>query len=314
MGSIENASATVHAIAKKAQATAKARKQKELEDRLAEGQLALWTEGQRGVPNELVRCAVFSAKNRKIPREVYRANKPLVVPVIGGREVIVIGEELRQDDETVWMQLVHMAKEQRSQWVTFSPYSLLQALRWPIKGDSYTRLQTSIRRLLAVSIEVYSERFDKGMSIKLLAKYEYAKTDGALWRVQVFNTEDQLLFLFDKLYSRVDWETRLALPEGAATWLHGFYSSHKEAPFGHKLETLAAGAGLSLEVNEDEVLNEAARTAKRKERLREVKKTITKALTTLKEVGFLSSFEISRGGVVKVVRSSASEQSHTIDF
>jgi CO/xanthine dehydrogenase FAD-binding subunit len=77
--------------------------------------------------------------------------------------------------------------------------------------------------------------------------------------VQVFNKDDELLFLFDKLYSRLDWETRLTLPEGVSTWLHGFFSSHRE-PFDHKIETLAIGAGLTLESEEDAQLAEAART------------------------------------------------------
>jgi len=286
----------------KARKSARARKREELADRHAQGQLALWPESERGIPNELVRCAVFSAKNRKERREVYRANAPLIVPVIGGGEVVYIGEELRQDDETVWMQLVHLAKEARSECVSFTPYSFLKAIKWPIKGASYTRLLTSIRRLATSGLEVYSSRFDKGVSTKLIAKYEYSKGADAPWKVQVFNKDDELLFLFDKLYSRLDWETRLTLPEGVSTWLHGFFSSHRE-PFDHKIETLAVGAGLTLESEEDAQLDEAARTAKRKARLREIKRIITKALEALQESGFLKSFEVTRSGLVRVVRA-----------
>jgi hypothetical protein len=286
----------------KARKSARARKREELADRHAQGQLALWPESERGIPNELVRCAVFSAKNRKERREVYRANAPLIVPVIGGGEVVYIGEELRQDDETVWMQLVHLAKEARSESVSFTPYSFLKAVKWPIKGTSYTRLLTSIRRLATSGLEVYSSRFDKGVSTKLIAKYEYSKGADTPWKVQVFNKDDELLFLFDKLYSRLDWETRLTLPEGVSTWLHGFFSSHRE-PFDHKIETLAVGAGLTLESEEDAQLDEAARTAKRKARLREIKRIITKALEALQEAGFLKSFEVTRSGLVRVVRA-----------
>jgi len=293
---------TVQSMAEKALAKSRIKKRDELADRLTTGQLALWPESERGIPNELVRCAVFSAKNRKEPRKVYRANAPLVVPVIGGGEVIYIGEELRQDDETVWMQLVHLSKESRSEWVAFSPYSFLKSIKWPNNGASYSRLLTSIRRLATCGIEVYSTRFDRGVSTTLISKYEYAKKDDTPWRVQVFNRDDQLLFLFDKLYSRLDWETRLALPEGVSTWLHGFLSSHRE-PFAHKIETLATGAGLALDVPEDAPLDESARAAKRKERLREAKKTIKRALETLQDMGFLESFEITRAGLVHVVRA-----------
>lgn len=303
MSNIDKSLTIAKALTENALKRSRDKKGDELTARLEAGQLALWPESERGIPNELVRCAVFSAKNRKERREVYRADAPLVVPVIGGGEVIYIGEELRQDDETVWMQLVHLAKESRQEWVTFTPLSFIKAIKWPVKGTSYTRLLTSIRRLHTSGLEVYSSRFDKGISTKLIAKYEYAKKSDTPWRVQVFSKDDQLLFLFDKLYSRLDWETRLALPEGVSTWLHSFFSSHRE-PYDHKIETLAAGAGLALLLPEDELLDETAQLAKRKERLRVAKKTIIRALTALQEMGVLESFEIKRGGLVHVVRKA----------
>lgn len=289
-------------VDRQAEAKARAKRHDELADLLSAGQLVLWPEAERGIPNELVRCALFSAKNRKESREVYRANMPLKVPVIGGGEIKFIGEELRQDDETVWMQLVHLSKEARSEWVSFTPHSFIQAIRWPVSGASYARLLTSIRRLASCSIDVYSPRLGKGVGTRLIAKYEYSGHQGDPWRVQVFEkSSDELLFLFDKLYSRLDWETRLALPEGVATWLHGFFSSHRE-PFGHRVETLAIGAGLTLEKAEDAELTEGARASKRKERLREAKKTIKQALQALKDMNFLADFEVTRAGIVNVQR------------
>jgi len=292
----------VRDLAAKAGARSLAKKRDELAERLTAGQLVLWPEGERGIPNELVRCAVFSAKNRKEKRGIYSAKTPLVMPVVGGGEVIYIGEELRQDDETVWMQLVHMAKEQRSEEITFTPHSFLKAINWPTNGPSYARLLTSIRRLATSGIEVYSSRFDRGVSTKLIARYEYAKNTNEPWKVRVFDRSDMLLFLFDKLYSRLDWQTRLTLPEGVATWLHGFLSSHRE-PFDHKVETLAIGAGLTLESAEDGQLDEGGRLARRQERLRDIRKTIRRALAMLQDVGFLESFEVTRSGVVRVVRA-----------
>ena len=197
--------ANVKEMADKAIAKSRSKKKDELLDRLAVGQLALWPESERGIPNELVRCAVFSVKNRKEKRDVYRASDPLIVPIIGGGEVIFIGEELRQDDEIVWMQLVHLSKKMRSEWVSFTPYSFLKEIKWPISGASYKRLLISIRRLATCGIEVYSSRFDKGMSTKLIAKYEYSKNDDVPWKVQVFNKEDQLLFLFQLMLSCYTW-------------------------------------------------------------------------------------------------------------
>jgi hypothetical protein len=296
-------SATVQALADSARAKAIAKKREELEARHAEGQLVMWPESERGIPNELVRCAIFGVKNRNAKRSFYLANSPLVVPVIGGGEVILTGEELRQDDETVWLQLVHMAKESRSTQVFFTPYAFLRAINWPTTGPTYQRLLTTLRRLQTASIEVYSKRFDRGVSAGLIVDFSYNKlADGSPWSVRVFGPENEMFFLFDKLYSRVDWHTRLALPEGVSTWLHGFFSSHRD-PYGHKIETLARGAGLELELPEDLELTETARIAKQKERLRTAKKIIKRALEALKNIGFLEKFEISKNGVVNVVRA-----------
>lgn len=299
----DNITAAVQSLADKAIAQAMAKRQDELSALHAAGQLALWPDSDRGIPNELVRCAVFSAKNRKEPRVVYTPDAPLVVPVIGGGQVIYIGQELRQDDETVWMQLVHLAKESRSDWIEFTPSRFIESLHWPIKGASYTRLLTSIRRLATSGIEVYSSRFNKGVSAKLIAKYEYSNINGRVWRVQVFSNDDSFLLLFDRLYSRLHWDTRLTLNDGVATWLHGFFSSHRE-PFAHKIETLACAAGLVIDVPGDENLDDVARTERRKVRLREIKRTITKALENLVNIGFLESYEITRAGLVHVVRAS----------
>jgi hypothetical protein len=284
---------------------AREKKIRELGEQYAAGQLTLFPESECGIiSNELVCFAVFSLKNRKEPRAMYRATAPLVVPVIGGGEVRYTGEELRQDDESVWMELVHMAKESRSPTVTFTPGALVRALAWPESGQSNTRLLTTLRRLHSASLEVYSARLGRGVSTGLIVDYTFATGGGRQpWSVTVFRPESELLFLFDKLYSRVNREARLALPEGLATWLLGFLSSHRE-PFAHKIETLAIGAGLTLDVPNSGELSEAEFTAKRKARAREVKRMFKNALNELQRVGFLAGFEITTGGVVKVVRAN----------
>lgn len=288
-------------IAAKVSKSTRVAKHKALADLHADGQLTLWRNEERGIPNELVRCALFPVKNRKEKREVYKASAPLTVPILGGGQVLYFGEELRQDDETVWMQLVHLSKEARSEWVSFSPHSFIQSIGWVVKKDSYSRLLASIRRLSGGGLEVYSKRFDRGMKTQLIRTYEYSQGEATPWRVKVFDREDGLLFLFDRLYSRVDWATRLSLPDGIATWLHGFFSSHKES-YDHKIETLVLGSGLKLHDPGDESLSAADRLAKTKERMREAKKAIIRGLQALKNSGFLVDFEVTRKNLVKVRR------------
>lgn len=275
----------------------------ELVKRLEAGQLCLWSKEERGIPNELARCAIFSAKNHKEKRDVYKASAPLEVPIPGGGKVLYFGEELRQDDETVWMQLVHLAKEERSEWISFVPHAFIKSIHWPVKKDSYIRLLNSIRRLSGGGIEVYSKRFNRGLKTQLIYTYEYSSGELTPWRVKVFDRDDGLLFLFDKLYSRQDWKMRLALPVGIATWLLGYFSSHKE-PYDIKIETLAIYSSLKLRDLTDDVLDERARMAKHKERLRYAKKIIVRGLQALKEEGFFLDFQVSRNNLVSVRRLS----------
>lgn len=51
-------------------------------------------------------------------------------------------------------------------------------------------------------------------------------------------------------------------------------------------------------------MSEAELIAKRKARAREVKRMLKKALTELQRVGFLAGFQITSGGLVKVVRAN----------
>lgn len=288
-----------------ARTKSRSRENRKLAAKHQKGELIQWPEDERGVPNELVRCALFSAKNRKEKRKSYDVDAPLRIPVIGGGEVRFSGKELRQDDETVWMQLIHLSKEFRSEVVEFTPYSFLKTIKWSSSGPSYNRLLDSIRRLSSARLEIDSPRFNGGVGIGLIGGYVFHNEDGEpknLWSVQVFSQASNLFIAFDKLYSRVNFETRLSLPEGVSTWLHGFFSSHKE-PFDHRFETLAKGAGVTLETPEDNQLSESERASKQRERLREAKKLIIKALDRLKEVGFLKDYRIVSNELVRVVRS-----------
>ena len=67
-------------------------------------QLPLWPDAVRRLPNELLRSALFNARNRKQPRAYLK--KTDIAVLFEGR-ITYQGEELRQDDETVWLQLIH---------------------------------------------------------------------------------------------------------------------------------------------------------------------------------------------------------------
>lgn len=248
-------------------------------------QLPLWADALRCLPNEIVRSALFNARNRKQARAYLKQSE---IAVIGEGRITFTGEELRQDDETVWLQLIHMAKEQPlGHTVEFTPYSLCKAIRWTIDGSSYVRLRGCLDRMQATSLAVVSKRLKEGVSLSMIPIFKWKDNETGralrLYRVQV---APQLVELFgDVHYTYLEWEQRLALPVGIATWLHGYLASHRQ-PYPIKIDTIKSGAGMTTE-----------RAAK-------VRELVEKALHELVNVGFLVSWEIV-GELIHVKRKNS---------
>lgn len=236
-------------------------------------QLPLWPDEMRSLPNEILRSALFSAKNRKIPRAMMKSE---LIALIGEGRISYRGEELRQDDETVWLQLVHLARQHvAGQLVEFTAYSFCKEIGWPINKNSYERLKECFRRMQATGLDISSKRLERGVSLSMIPFFEYedSETQKKLprWRVRI---APELVDLFGENYfTRVEWAQRLKLPDGLATWLHGYLASHR-VPHPIKIETIAHGSGVS---SKDKA---------------ELRRMIKRALTNLMTCGFLMSFEL----------------------
>lgn len=276
-------------IAKKA-FEAKARKPKEQNQELSSNatsivirQLTLWTETLRCLPNEIANSALFNAKNRKQARTYLKQSE---IAVIGNGKITFTGEELRQDDETVWLQLIHLAKETPlGNTVEFTPYSLCKGVGWSIDGRSYKRLRQCLDRMQATSLSIYSPRLKEGVSLSMIPMFKWRDEAGKALTFYQVKVAPELVTLFSETYrTKLEWSQRLALPDGLATWLHSYYASHSK-PYPVKIHTLKRGAGITTEC---------------KAALRQL---IEKALTKLVEVDFLISWEIV-GELVHVRRKN----------
>jgi hypothetical protein len=245
--------------------------------------LAVCSDLQRILPNEIIRSALFNARNRNQKREYLRS---IEIAVIGGGRITYRGEELRQDDAAVWMHLIHLAKTTPiGELVTFTPYSFCKAIGWSICNASYQRLRESLRRMQATALEVRSQRIDGvwgGESMSMIPYFKWKEGDETLAKYEV-KLAPQLVELFgDVHYTRIVWEQRLALPDGLATWLHTYFASHRK-PHPVHIDTIMHGAGMNV------IKKEMTRILK-------------KALAQLAEIGFLASWEIT-GDFVHVVRA-----------
>lgn len=247
-------------------------------------QLPLWPDVMRSLPNEILRSALFNARNKNKKREMM-INEPIAV--IGDGRISYQGQELRQNDEKVWLQLVHLARSHvAGALVEFTANSFCRAIDWDSNGKGYTRLKECLRRMQATSLDVYSARLGRGVSLSMIPFFEWrdGETQKPLkqWRVRI---APELVELFGAdHYTRMEWAQRLVLPEGLATWLHGYLASHR-VPHPIKIETIARGAGIAT---------------KDKPALRRLVKD---ALTELVNCGFLINFEIEND-LVTVKRTS----------
>jgi hypothetical protein len=249
-------------------------------------QLPLWGDEIRCMPNEILRSALFNAKNRNQSRRYFKNEE---IAVIGQSvRITFTGEELRQNDESVWLQLIHLAKSVPvGRPVEFTAYSMVQALRLTKSKPNpshVVRLCESLRRMQATSLSVYSKRLGRGVSLSMIPKFEWQDeaTGSRLpkWRVCV---APELVELFgDVHFTHMQWAQRLALPSGLATWMHGYLASHRD-PMPIKLSTLHKGAGCTTDTP------------------RKFKQLATTALGELERVGFLKNWKI-RGELVHVER------------
>ncbi len=241
-----------------------------------------WPETLRCVPNEILRCSLFNARNRNVRRIEDMPEHDLVV-LFNGR-ITYSGPELRQQDETVWLQLVHLARlAGPGEPVEFVPKSFLESIGWPLNSQSYNNLRKCLKRFQKTSIAIHSDRLQAGISLNMLPKFEWQDANRAALRRYRVVLPPELVELFSGGgFSRIEWQQRLALPVGIATWLHGYYSTHRK-PYPVKLQTLKDGCGVTFRDHSD------------------LQETVARALLALVEVGFLESFEIT-DGIVHVMR------------
>jgi len=212
-------------------------------------QLPMWGGDQRGLPNAFARSALFNVANaRKGARENLK-RKPIAS--LKGITITYTGEELRQDDEDAFLQILHIARLQPlGTEVKFTAHSMLVELGWSLNKAGYARLVDCIDRLkasgLAVTVEAGKTPIRQNYTGSLIRSFRWREegVDAPLrhWEVLL---EPEIVALFGpNTYSRLDWKTRLKLPP-LAKWLHSFYHSHA-TPFSYKVETIHSLCGSEI--------------------------------------------------------------------
>lgn len=241
-------------------------------------QLPLWPEPKRGTPNSFIRSALFAAiqsKDRKFLKEAVLASQ---------RDISVkfTGEQLNQEDLTVWETLAHLARRHPlGHTCDFTAHSLLKSLGMHTGLSQHKQLHSTIIRLTACAVEItHNGKTYFGPLVKSGIKDELTSH----YRIEL---NRELIRLFgESQWTALDWKQRQELRgKHLAQALHAFYSSHRQ-PFPIKLDTLRNYVG-----------SRNVQKAGFKAKLRI-------ALTELVQIGFLSSYKLT-GDIISVHRAAA---------
>ena len=201
---------------------------KRFDERVLQEQFPFWDDESRGVPNPFIRSGLFGVKQG--PKREFLTS--VRITSLSNYEVEYRGEELQQDDLSVWMSLINMARQQPlSDMVRFTGYQLIMDLGWRMHSESYQRAKSSIERLKVTGITIHSKDKTSGYSGSLIREYAWDHMDDkgdAKWMVR-FEPRISVLFMEDTT-TLLEWETRKNIGTRAtlALWLHAFYTSHRE--------------------------------------------------------------------------------------
>ena len=193
-------------------------------------QLPLWPEAKRGTPNSFLRSALFSAIQSK--DRVFLKSASLFSQQ--GITVKYTGEQLNQEDLTLWETLVHLAKgHPLGNVCSFTAHGILKAMDLHTGGDEHGRLHEGITRLIACAVEITHEgRTYTGSMIEGSSKEEIT----AHYAVRL--NRDLIRLYGETQWTAIDWTQRLKLRrKPLAQALHAYYSSHR-IPYPVKLATL----------------------------------------------------------------------------
>lgn len=147
-------------------------------------QLSFWPEKKRAIANELARCALFRAGDNRAPRVQYD-NTSLFM--LGEGALTYKGEELRTQDEDIFVTLAHGARKLPSgkMVVKITSSQICLQNNWRQDQRYYNHIFLSIQRMKGGIINIYSRRLAKALAC------ERALEEGA--------SDEELARLYDEL-------------------------------------------------------------------------------------------------------------------
>lgn len=193
-------------------------------------QLPLWVDPVRGVPNTVLRSALFGAIKRG--KRAYQQG--VKKASVEGVTVIHTGPQLDQADLDVWQQCLHLTRTGGlGTKIQFTAGGFLKAIDRLTGKAQHVWLKNAFLRLSSSVVEVADgKRAYFGPML-----HRGARDEETGHYVIEMNPDIVKLFGADG-WSSIEFEARRALKrQPLAQWLHGFYSSHAR-PYPMRVDTL----------------------------------------------------------------------------
>lgn len=245
-----------------------------------------WDDDRRGLPNSFVRGGLFTAASANSPRQWI---KDELVASLSNYSISFTGEELRQDDLSIWLAIVNMGKSQPlGEPIHFTAYRLITDLKWRVHSETYASIKAIIERLKVTSVKISSTDQKSQYAGSLIRDFLFDDRDPngkTCWTVRL---EPSIAKLFlDDTTTLFEWQIRCALGRRAslASWLFSFYCTHAD-PIPYHVEKIH-----ELCKSEDK-------------HIKSFKVNLRAALERLVTEGFLSSYSI-QNDFVHVTRARA---------
>lgn len=193
-------------------------------------QLPLWPEPVRGVPNSVLRSALFGAIKRG--RRAYLQREPAAS--YDGVTILQTGPRLDQADLDIWEQCMHLARTGGlGTRIQFTAHGFLKATGRATGGKNVEWLKGAFARLASSVVEI---KDGKRAYFGPMIHHGTRDDETGHYGIEI-NPAIVTLYGSDG-WSQIEWRQRQALKrQPLAQWLHGFYSTHA-APFPLKVETL----------------------------------------------------------------------------
>ena len=183
-------------------------------------QLPIWPDPMRGVPNEIIRSALFAAIQAQ-GRE-YLDNAEIASQ--DGYKIIYTGQRLDQSHLDVFEGVMHIARGvHEGNRICFTAHKLLRLIGRHTGKSDHAWLHRTLKHLTATAVEIKDMRSKRLFWGSLLPRGA-ADEDSTQYVVEM---NRDLAKLFDRGFTQIDAEQRRKLRrKPLALWLHLYYSSH----------------------------------------------------------------------------------------